>query len=90
MAECIIVVGGWYPQRESAEVYDEVLGRWLRLPHDLPRDGGLHSMGSALLWRPADICAQAARMRLHFDGISVLQKCWHKPEAAWRLGRSVK
>jgi len=49
MAECIIVVGGWYPQRESAEVYDEVLGRWLRLPHDLPRDGGLHSMGSALL-----------------------------------------
>jgi hypothetical protein len=48
VAGCIIVTGG-YPQRKSAEVYDEVLGRWLRLPHDLPHDGGLHSMGSALL-----------------------------------------
>jgi hypothetical protein len=48
VAGCIIVAGG-YPQRKSAEVYDEVLGRWLRLPHDLPHDRGLHSMGSALL-----------------------------------------
>jgi hypothetical protein len=48
VAGCIIVAGG-YPQRRSAEVYDEVLGRWLRLPHDLPHDGGLDSMGSALL-----------------------------------------
>jgi hypothetical protein len=48
VAGCIIVTGG-YPQRKSAEVYDEVLGRWLRLPHDLPHHGGLHSMGSALL-----------------------------------------
>jgi hypothetical protein len=48
VAGCIIVAGG-SPQRKSAEVYDEVLGRWLRLPHDLPHHGGLPSMGSALL-----------------------------------------
>jgi len=48
VAGCIIVAGG-FPQRKSAEAYDEVLGRWLRLPHDLPHDGGLHGMGSALL-----------------------------------------
>jgi hypothetical protein len=29
---CIIIAGGAaYPRRKSAEVYDEVLGRWLRL-----------------------------------------------------------
>ena len=49
VAGCIIVAGGEYPRRKSAEVYDEVLGRWLRLPHDLPHDGGLSMMGSALL-----------------------------------------
>jgi hypothetical protein len=54
VAGCIIVAGGLgagggYPERKSAEVYDEVLGRWLRLPHDLPHDGGLLLMGSALL-----------------------------------------
>jgi hypothetical protein len=48
VAKCVIVAGG-HPQRKSAEVFDEVLGRWLRLPHDLPYSGGLHSMGSALL-----------------------------------------
>jgi hypothetical protein len=48
VAGCIIVAGG-YPQHKSAEVYNEVLGRWLRLPHDLPHNGGLDSMGSALL-----------------------------------------
>ena len=31
---CIIVAGGRH--RKSAEVYDEVRGRWLRLPRDLP------------------------------------------------------
>jgi len=46
VAGCIIVAGG---RSKSAEVYDEVLGRWLRLPHDLPHDGGLYSMGSALV-----------------------------------------
>jgi hypothetical protein len=45
---CIIVVGG-YPRRKSAEVFDEVLGQWLRLPNDLPHDGGLFNMGSVLL-----------------------------------------
>ena len=48
VAGCIIVAGG-FPQRKSAEVYDEVLGRWLRLPHDLPHDGGLYYTGSTLL-----------------------------------------
>jgi len=48
VARCIVVAGGW-PQRKPAEVYDEVLGRWLRLPHDLPQNGGLHNTGSALL-----------------------------------------
>jgi hypothetical protein len=48
VAGCIIVAGG-FPQRKSAEVYDEVLGRWLRLPHDLPHDGELYYTGSTLL-----------------------------------------
>jgi len=47
VAECIIVAGGW--QRTSAEVYDELLGRWLRLPCDLPHNRCLCFMGSALM-----------------------------------------
>jgi hypothetical protein len=47
VAGCVIVAGG--VGRNSAEVFDEVLGRWLRLPCDLPHDGGLAAMGSALL-----------------------------------------
>jgi hypothetical protein len=48
VAECIIVAGGslW---ASSAEVYDEVLGRWLRLPCDLPHSGGVYGMGSAIM-----------------------------------------
>jgi hypothetical protein len=42
---CIIVAGGRH--RKSAEVYDEVRGRWLRLPCDLPHAVGY--VGSALL-----------------------------------------
>jgi hypothetical protein len=34
MAGCIIVAGG--ESCQTAEVYDEVLGRWQRLPRDLP------------------------------------------------------
>jgi hypothetical protein len=49
VAGCTIVGGGGFLKRKSAEVYDEVLGRWLRLPHDLPHDGGVHNMGSALV-----------------------------------------
>ena len=45
VAGCVIVAGGW--GRSSAEVYDEVLGRWLRLPRGLPHVLG--QMGSALL-----------------------------------------
>jgi hypothetical protein len=48
VAECIIVAGG-DPQRKSVEVFDDVLGRWLQLPHDLPCNGGLDSMDSMLL-----------------------------------------
>jgi hypothetical protein len=47
VAGCIIIAGGDY--HKSAEVYDEVLGRWLRLPHDLPGGGGMDAMGSALV-----------------------------------------
>jgi hypothetical protein len=47
VAGCIIVAGG--QGRNSAEVYDEVLGRWLRLPHNLPGGDEVGFMGSALL-----------------------------------------
>jgi hypothetical protein len=47
VAGCVIVAGGW--DVISAEVYDEVLGRWLRLPRDLPQNSGTWCMGSALL-----------------------------------------
>ena len=47
VAECIIVAGGL--RCTSAEVYDEVLGRWLRLPCGLPHSGGVYGMGSALM-----------------------------------------
>jgi hypothetical protein len=47
VAECIIVAGGL--ARTSAEVYDEALCRWLRLPCNLPHNGGLFDMGSALM-----------------------------------------
>jgi hypothetical protein len=46
VAECIIVAGGW--QRTSAEVYDEALGRWLRLPCNLPHNRSLNFIGSSL------------------------------------------
>jgi hypothetical protein len=44
VAGCIIVAGG---HRASAQVYDEVSGRWLRLPFNLPHS--MSNMGSALL-----------------------------------------
>jgi hypothetical protein len=47
VAGCIIVVGG--RGLKSAEVFDEVLDRWLRLPCDLPLDSQLYVMGGALL-----------------------------------------
>jgi hypothetical protein len=46
MAGCIIVAGG--VDRKSAEVFDEVLGRWLRLPHDLPHVSRLGMSGALL------------------------------------------
>jgi len=54
VAKCIVVAGGDCPTQNgwgrlrSAEVFDEVLARWLRLPH-LPIYGGLTGMGTALL-----------------------------------------
>jgi hypothetical protein len=47
VAEWIIVAGG--EGLKSAELYDVELNRWLRLPCDLPYDGGLFAMGSAVL-----------------------------------------
>jgi hypothetical protein len=38
VAGCVIVAGGW--GRNSAEVFDEVLGRWLRLLRGLPHNLG--------------------------------------------------
>jgi hypothetical protein len=48
VAGCIIVAGG-YPHGRSAEVFDEELGRWLRLPCALPHAGGLVYMGIAFV-----------------------------------------
>jgi hypothetical protein len=45
VAGCVIVSGG--SGRRYTEIFDEVLGRWLRLPRGLPHDLG--GMGSALL-----------------------------------------
>jgi hypothetical protein len=47
VAGCVIVAGG--SGRKSAELYDEELNRWLRLPCDLPYVGRLSDMGSAVL-----------------------------------------
>ena len=47
VAGCIIVAGGLH--RSSAEVYDEVLGRWLRLPRDLPGGDELYLVGGAIM-----------------------------------------
>mmetsp|Transcript_1931 Transcript_1931/g.4413 ORF Transcript_1931/g.4413 Transcript_1931/m.4413 type:complete len:132 (-) Transcript_1931:276-671(-) len=49
VAGCIIVAGGGHHHQESAEVFDEELGRWLRLPCALPRADELCGMGSALM-----------------------------------------
>mmetsp|Transcript_35710 Transcript_35710/g.57423 ORF Transcript_35710/g.57423 Transcript_35710/m.57423 type:complete len:96 (+) Transcript_35710:2-289(+) len=45
VAGCIIVAGGL--QSPTAEVYDEALNRWLRLPCNLP--SALHDMGGIRL-----------------------------------------
>jgi hypothetical protein len=47
VAGCVIVAGGF--GLKSAEVYDEELNRWLRLPCDLPYESSLDNMGSAVL-----------------------------------------
>jgi|AntAceMinimDraft_12_1070368.scaffolds.fasta_scaffold20874_1 hypothetical protein len=46
VARCIIVVRGYPPRTKSALAYifDDALGRWLRVSRDLPRDGGLYDM----------------------------------------------
>jgi hypothetical protein len=44
---CVIVAGGY--GLSTAEVYEEALGRWRRLPCSLPHDGQLYAMGSALM-----------------------------------------
>jgi len=65
-----VIVAGGFPQRKSAEAYDEVLGRWLRLPHDLPHDGGLHGMGSAYIddqWTSRDKLLPCVAAQVHHD-----------------------
>ena len=47
VAGCVIVAGGF--GLKSAEVYDEELNRWLRLPCELPYDISVVGMGSAVL-----------------------------------------
>ena len=49
VAGYVVIAGG--TDFKSAEVFDEVLNRWLRLPLpcDIPVDNGLHIIGSALL-----------------------------------------
>ena len=44
---CVIVAGG--EDSITVEVYEEALGRWRRLPCNLPHDGQLRRMGSALM-----------------------------------------
>jgi hypothetical protein len=45
---CVIVAGG--QSSVTTEVYEEALGRWRRLPCNLPHDGSqLYGMGSALM-----------------------------------------
>jgi hypothetical protein len=44
---CVIVVGG--ESSKTAEVFEEALGRWRRLPCGLPFDTELWWMGSAMI-----------------------------------------
>ena len=45
---CVIVAAG-YGSTAVVDVYEEALGRWRRLPCNLPHEGHLHCLGSALL-----------------------------------------
>jgi hypothetical protein len=45
---CVIVAGGQQGSL-TAEVYEEALGRWRRLPCSLPHDGMLSNTGGALM-----------------------------------------
>jgi hypothetical protein len=45
---CVIVAGG-SDSTAAVEVYEEALGRWRRLPCNLPHEGGLYGAGSALM-----------------------------------------
>ena len=47
VAGCIIVAGGLC--RNCAEIYDEALGRWFRLPCKLPHDDWLGAVGYSLI-----------------------------------------
>jgi len=39
----------------TSQVYEEELGRWRRLPCNLPNDRQLYRMGSALLWQSGGV-----------------------------------
>jgi hypothetical protein len=70
VARCIVVAGGCGGHGplglvgvRSAEVFDEVCDRWLRLPCDLPHNAGLIGMGSALLLRPQRFACTVMRCK---------------------------
>jgi hypothetical protein len=44
---CVIVAGG--VGSTTAEVYEEGLGRWRRLPSSLPHDGQFYMLASAMM-----------------------------------------
>ena len=46
---CVIVAGGTSGFTTVVEVYEEALGRWRRLPCNVPHEVGLFCEGSALL-----------------------------------------
>jgi hypothetical protein len=76
VAGCVIVAGG--TGRKSAEVYDEELNGWLQLPCDLPYDGGLRSMGSAVLYKDAHEYLNHAWSRGYMPGHDELHSyCAH-------------
>jgi hypothetical protein len=45
---CVIIAGG-NSGSTTVDVYEEALGRWRRLPCNLPHEGGLYCLGGALM-----------------------------------------
>jgi hypothetical protein len=69
---CIIVAGGCV-ERKSAEVYDEVLDRWLQLPRDLPHNSGPHALGGGCIATDDQDGSGGASPCLTYNGAGVTQ-----------------